>query len=300
MAFDGPHAEASAEPSKNAPSLYLLLAGLGMGGHLLLDANRRDNKEMLLNVGLNASLLGKYSFSNLLAQIGEHRRKGVTPVVIGLVWQIQARRKHPWPFWRQDMSQMARKGAYVILYQSEPWLDFLPSIVSLAFGLQALVWEYSRGSTLRYYNPANESRPVNITHDKMNSTVTRGSSKLIIRYLPPGCSKTLDVQADVNASYRDEGHIGFIGRWHERPPETQADYNFSGLVVDAGATWNVRTPEEWRAYLEHLPMQIGTHARWNEGKLFESFRAAQVITGGGCMLSEASSPEDEEDFDGIV
>lgn len=199
-------------------------------------------------------------------------------VVVGFyAWWKRNGDKYP-----DDFGNRSRRGAFLALYQSEQLISFgannIGTTLRLAKEWQANeVWDYA------YSN-------LEILH--------RHNSTQKTRYMPPGCSRVMDVGVGWAENSRPKDRAGWLGE--RGPPAGLKLGHFAGQLQKVGGigTWS-----SLQGYLSNHDVHVNFH-RTNlccpSKEPVESFRVATYASNHRCTMSQRSHPLDENAWRGAV
>mmetsp|Transcript_60820 Transcript_60820/g.144933 ORF Transcript_60820/g.144933 Transcript_60820/m.144933 type:complete len:526 (-) Transcript_60820:267-1844(-) len=210
--------------------------------------------------------------------------RGITPILVVFSWHAPVNQKPPCKCGDCSMmgawKDMAKRGAYIILYSTEGSHVVIEQGLPTAHTIGAKeVWCHT--ASVMWYSQlqANEHR-------------------IIRRFMPPGCAKALLLDVRKDAQTRRADLLGFLGNWEGRGKfQTLLNQSFGSKMVIQSKIWNDSGIQDW---LETYPLQINIPAGWNQIVSLESPRMAQLVSNGACILSSRRDAQDERYWENTV
>jgi len=226
--------------------------------------------------GLRVVHTTSVDYNDVEEGVVENVRHGFTPIVIIIFFhKVKAHTK-------LRMGELVEKGAYMILYNTEP-KRVLSEVFGAAWRAKASeVWDYSH-STLHYLQE-----------------IKNPDHNVTLRYVPPGCAEAMDVGVNLDAPSRDEHHIGHVGMWTIKMDA--AKLNKSKVIRAGGGERdrNIKSPDDWQHFMEQYPVQVNLHSRPNSIQALEALRISMLLTNRCCVLSALSFDLDMAAWNGTV
>eukprot|EP00413_Alexandrium_margalefii_P029400 CAMPEP_0204563896 /NCGR_PEP_ID=MMETSP0661-20131031/34575_1 /ASSEMBLY_ACC=CAM_ASM_000606 /TAXON_ID=109239 /ORGANISM="Alexandrium margalefi, Strain AMGDE01CS-322" /LENGTH=400 /DNA_ID=CAMNT_0051571493 /DNA_START=3 /DNA_END=1205 /DNA_ORIENTATION=- len=239
----------------------------------------RTMQEGLQRLGAATRIVIKLADKAMVKGVRLATAKGRRPLVMTVALQWADNSTY------EAIEECRRAGAYLVLYSPEP--NDVPRVSALAERIGAReVWELSLHNALRYTSDFQQ--------------------RVTVRFLPSGYSRKLDVGVGLDDPNRDEGKVGFLGRWSGRPQSVQNLYAgmFGSSFVSTYGSWNLANLD---SFVRRYPLQLNVHQVESccprdptAHVVMEAFRMTLLLSNKACVVSTPVPDDEMPPWEGLV